>query len=88
MHGVSHFSNECSSTVYRKSALDLGEQIFLKMILRGQTTFRREGGEESTMDDVMPMVECSFNMMNDINDSKSGCTEVETHSTITTTKYN
>ena len=40
------------------------------------------------MDDVMPMVECSFNMMNDINDSKSGCTEVETHSTITTTKYN
>ena len=34
LQGVSHFSNECSSTVYTKSALDLWGQFFLKMISR------------------------------------------------------
>ena len=34
-----------------------------------------------------PMVECSFSMMNNIIDSRSGCMEIETYSTIMTKKY-
>ena len=32
------------------------------------------------------MVECSFSMMNDTIDSRSGCVEIETHSAIMTIK--
>ena len=35
-----------------------------------------------------PMVECSFSIMNDIIDSRSGCMEIDTYSAIVTTKYN
>ena len=35
-----------------------------------------------------PMVECSFSVMNDIIDSRSGCMEIDTYSAIVTTKYN
>ena len=35
-----------------------------------------------------PMVECSFTVMNDIIDSRSGRMEIDTYSAIVTTKYN
>ena len=35
-----------------------------------------------------PMVECSFSVMNDIIDSRSGRMEIDTYSVIVTTKYN
>ena len=35
-----------------------------------------------------PMVECSFSVMNDIIDSRSGRMEIDTYSAIVTTKYN
>ena len=35
-----------------------------------------------------PMVECSFSIMNDIIDSRSGRMEIDTYSAIVTTKYN
>ena len=54
--GVSHFSNKCSSTVYRRSALDLVGQFFLKVMLEGQKNFRGERGG-STMDDAMTLVD-------------------------------
>ena len=41
---VSHFSNECSSTVYKKSALDLVGQFFVKIILGGTKKFQEVGG--------------------------------------------
>lgn len=34
------------------------------------------------------MAECSFRLMNDVIDSKSGCLEIETYGTIMATKYN
>ena len=58
---VSHFSNECSSRGYAKSALDLVGRFFLQIMLRGQKNSR--GGCESAMDDAMDSkIDCIWRM--------------------------
>ena len=55
--GLTHFSNKCSSTVYMKSALNLVEQFFLKMMLGGQ-----KFQEGSTMDDAITLLVIFFSI--------------------------